>query len=120
MPLMISRLMLSLKKASKVGENGWTTDALARTHPRTITQIAFREPLDGPQDSGGTISDEVELSDFSDERVRRRGDGSLRDNRYRAGFMFCPGETRSGSEPATVVPHSSHKADEGPGAMASR
>ena len=67
---MISRLMLSLKKASRVRENGWTSNALSRTHPRTITQIAFRVRPDGPDDSGGTTSEEVALSDLSDGRGR--------------------------------------------------
>jgi len=58
---MISRLMLSLKKASKVGESGWT---LSRTYPRTITQIAFRGLPAGPED---TYDD----SELSDGRVRR-------------------------------------------------
>jgi len=70
---MISRLMLSLKKASRVGENGWTSNALSGTHARTITQIAFRDPPVGPEDSGSTTSDEVALSDLSDRPVRGRG-----------------------------------------------
>jgi len=74
---MISRLMLSLKKASKVGTSGWTSDALARTHPRTITQIAFKGPPTGPEDSGGAVFEEVELSDVSGGRVgERSGEGT--------------------------------------------
>ena len=65
LPLMISRLMLSLKKASKVRENGWTSNALSKTRPRTITQIVFRAPPDGPDNTGGTTSEEVALSDLS-------------------------------------------------------
>ena len=67
---MISRLMLSLKKASRVRENGWTSNALSRTHPRVITQIAFRVPPDGPDGSSGTTSEEVALSDLSSRQVR--------------------------------------------------
>jgi len=74
LPIMISRLMLSLKKASKAGESGWTSNVLSRTHRRTITQIAFRVPLSGPEDSGGTVSEEVELSVLGGGRVRGRGD----------------------------------------------
>jgi len=66
LPLMISRLMLSLKKASRVGESGWTSNALSRTHTKTITQIAFRTHKTGPEDGGGAVSEEVELSDLSD------------------------------------------------------
>ena len=68
---MISRLMLSLKKASSVRESGWTSDALSRTHPRIISRIAFGDPPSGHEDSGGTTSDEVALSDLSGEQVRR-------------------------------------------------
>ena len=69
LPLMISRLMLSLKKASKDRAGGWTSDALSRTHIRTIAQMEFGEPSDGPEDSGGTTSEEVTQSDLSDGRV---------------------------------------------------
>jgi len=69
---MISRLILSLKKASKVGESGWTSNALSGTHSRTITQIAFRGPLSGPEDSDGAVSEEMVLSELGDRRVRRR------------------------------------------------
>lgn len=65
LPLMISRLMLSLKKASKVGGSGWTSNALSRTHPRTITQVAFRVPPTGPEDTYGA-------PDLSDRQVRGR------------------------------------------------
>jgi len=65
LPVMISRLMLSLRKASKVRENGWTSNALSRTHPKMITQIVFGVPPNGPDDSGGTTSEEVALSDLS-------------------------------------------------------
>jgi len=66
---MISRLMLSLKKASRAKEIGWTSDALSRTHDRTVTQIEFGGLPKGPEYTGGTTSDEVVLSDLSDRRV---------------------------------------------------
>ena len=75
LPLMILRLMLSIKKALKVRESGWTSDALSRTHARTITQIGFRDPPDGPEDSGDTASDEVVLSGLNDNQVRGRSGG---------------------------------------------
>jgi hypothetical protein len=75
---MISRLMLSLKKASSTEVIGWTSDALARTHVRTVTQIEFARPSNGPEDSGGTMSDEVALSVVSDKQVRGgSGDGTV-------------------------------------------
>jgi len=70
---MISRLMLSLKKASKMGESGWRTNTLSRAHPGMITQIAFRcSPPSGLEDGAGTIFDEVELSDLGDGQARGR------------------------------------------------
>ena len=72
MPIMISRLMLSLKKASTVRESGWTSDALSRTHPRVTTPIAFGGRRNCPEDGGRTTFDEVELSDLSDGWVRGR------------------------------------------------
>ena len=61
MPLMISRMMLSLKKASRTRESGWTYDALSRTHPRMVTSIAFGDPPAGLEDSGSITSNaEVE------------------------------------------------------------
>ena len=69
---MVSRLMISLKKAAKAGENGWTSNALSRTHVRTVTEIAFRPPPTGLEGSSGAVSEEVVLADLSDERVRRR------------------------------------------------
>jgi len=95
--------MLSLKKASKVGEGGWTSDTLSRAHPRTISQIAFAPPI-GPEDSNGTAPDDVTLPDLSDRQIGGRSGEGLYDNHYRAGFELWPGEARSGSEPATVVP----------------
>lgn len=67
---MISRLMLSLKKASRSKQSGWTAEALSRTHIKTIPQIEFENPSNGPEDSGGTTSDEVALSDLSDRQVK--------------------------------------------------
>lgn len=67
---MISRLMLSLKKASRVKKSGWTFDALSKSHVRTCTQMEFGHPSNDPQDGGGTTSDEVALSDLSDRQVR--------------------------------------------------
>ena len=75
---MISRLMLSLKKASRVGISGWTFDALSKTHVRTATQMEFARPLNGPQDGGGTTSDEVALSTLSYKQVTGGGsEGSV-------------------------------------------
>ena len=74
---MISRLMLSLKKASSAREIGWTSDALSRTHHMTGTQIEFGDLPNGPEGSGGTTSDEVALSDLNNRRVREgNGDGT--------------------------------------------
>jgi len=71
---MISRLMLSLKKASRVRENGWTSDSLSGTHVRTVTQMEFERPPIGPQQDSnrGTASDELELSTFSECEIKGR------------------------------------------------
>jgi len=102
---MISRLMLSLKKASRAGENGWTTNTLSRAHPRAITQMAFGDPPIGPEDSDVTTPDEValSLSELSDGQIGGRSGEGLYDNRYRAGFELWAGETCSGSGTATTV-----------------
>lgn len=71
---MISRLMISLKKASRDKEGGWTSHALSRTHVKTITQMEFGEHSNSPEDFSGTISEEVALSDFRDRQVGRGGD----------------------------------------------
>jgi len=71
---MISRLMLSLKKASRLGGSGWTSNALSRTHPRTISRIEFGGPPTDPEDSGDTTSDEVAPSDLRNRRVRGGSD----------------------------------------------
>ena len=68
---MISRLMLSLKKASRV-KSGWTFDALSRSHVRSLAQMEFRRPSNNPQDGGGTTSEEVALSDLSDTQTKGR------------------------------------------------
>ena len=96
--------MLSLKKASKVGEGGWTSGTLSRAHQKTITQIAFGGPPIGPEDSSGAASDEVGLSDLSDKQVGGRSGEGLYGDRYQAGFELWPGETCSGCELATVAP----------------
>jgi len=72
LPLMISRLMLSLKKASRSKGRGWTADALSRTYAKTDTQIEFRDP---PEGSNGTTSDEVVLSDLNSGHTGGRSDG---------------------------------------------
>jgi len=72
---MISRLMLSLKKASRGRESGWTSNTLSRTHARTITQIAFGDPPTGLEASGGPTSDEADLSDR--QVGRRSGEGAV-------------------------------------------
>lgn len=95
--------MFSLEKASRVTENRWTSNALSRTHPRTITQIAFRDPPIGPEDSGDTTPDEVALGDLSDRQIGGRSDEGMFDNRHRTGLELWLGEMRSGSEPATTV-----------------
>jgi len=64
--------MLSLKKAARVKEGGWTSDVLSGTHARTVTQMEFERPPIGPQDSYGTTSDELELSTFSGRQVKER------------------------------------------------
>jgi len=74
---MISRLMLSLKKASKSKGSGWTSDVLSRTHVKTIAQMEFGRPPVGPEDGGGTTSDEVALSDLSDRQGRGRSDDDI-------------------------------------------
>ena len=75
---MISRLMLSLKKASRSKQSGWTSEALSRTHVRTVTQIEFEHPSSGPEDSGGTTSDEVALSDLGDRQIKgSSGEGTV-------------------------------------------
>ena len=75
---MISRLMLSLKKASRVKVTGWTTDALSRAHGGSITQMSFRRPSINPQESDGTTTiafEEVALFDIGDSnRVSSRRD----------------------------------------------
>jgi len=56
-----------------MGESGWTTSTLSRTHPGVITQIVFRcSPPNGSEDGAGTTFDEVALSDLGDGQVRER------------------------------------------------
>lgn len=69
---MISRLMLSLKKVSRVRGSGWTSDSLSRTHARTVTQIEFEPPPTDPHESRGTTSHELELSTFSERQDEER------------------------------------------------
>jgi len=73
-PLMVSRMMLSLKKASRVEVRGWTTDALSRTYPGTLTPIEFERPSINPQESDGTATTSagVVLSDFGDSHLVER------------------------------------------------
>jgi len=85
---MISRLMLSLKKASRAKEIGWTSDALSRTHARTVTQIEFGDPANGPEDTGGTTSDEVALSDLRNRRVSGGTAEGPREGHCQAGIGF--------------------------------
>lgn len=73
---MISRLILSLKKALRVREGGWTPDVLLRTHIRTVIQTEFECPLIGPQGSYGITSDKLEPSDLSERQVRKGSSGS--------------------------------------------
>ncbi|KAF9650807.1 hypothetical protein BDM02DRAFT_3267692 [Thelephora ganbajun] len=74
LPLMISRLMLSLKRAHRDKKSSWTSDTLSGTHARTVPQIEFGHPSDGPEDSVGTTFDEVALSDLSEGQVREDND----------------------------------------------
>jgi len=70
---MVSRLILSFRKVSTVGESGWTTNTLSRRHPGIITQIVSRcSPQSGPEDAASTTFDEAVLSDLGDGRVRGR------------------------------------------------
>lgn len=62
---MISRLILSLKKASSVSEKGRIADTLSRTHAMTLTQIAFGDP----EDSDCAVAGGVVLSGLSDWQV---------------------------------------------------
>ena len=61
---MISRLMLSLKKASRDKESGWTSNALSGAHGRTYTHMEFGLPSKGPEDSVDTRSDEGPFPDL--------------------------------------------------------
>ena len=69
---MISRLMLSLKKASRDKESGWTSNALSGAHGRTYTHMEFGLPSKGPEDSVDTRSDEVSLSDLGHGQGREK------------------------------------------------
>lgn len=69
---MISRLMLSLKKASRDKNAGWTTDALSEAYGRTGSHMEFITPSNGIEDEVATTSYEVELPDFSHDRVREK------------------------------------------------
>ena len=84
--------MLSLKKASRARESGWTSDALSRTHPRIVTPIEFAGHRNRPEDGGRTTFDEVELSDLSDRWIG----GTSRTCRVVAGEM------RSGAKPNDI------------------
>lgn len=71
---MISRLMLSLKKASRDKGRGWTSNALSGAHVRTCTRMEFEPPSSGPEDGVGTISDEVALSDLDHSQEKGGAD----------------------------------------------
>ncbi|KAF9645642.1 hypothetical protein BDM02DRAFT_3189541 [Thelephora ganbajun] len=60
--------------ASRGEKSGWTSDALSRTHARTVPQIEFGHPSDGPEDGVGTTFDEMALSDLSGGQVREDND----------------------------------------------
>lgn len=70
---MISRLMLSLKKASKDKGGSWTSNALSSAPARTGTQIEFATHSDGTEDGTATTSDEG-LSDFSNSEARDKSE----------------------------------------------
>lgn len=61
---MVSRLMLSLKKASRDKKSGWTSDALSRAHIPTGTRMEFGLPSNCVEDSIVTTFDEAALSDL--------------------------------------------------------
>jgi hypothetical protein len=78
LPLMVSRLMLLLKKASSTKGIGWMSDGLLRMHVRTITQMESEHPSNSPEDGSGTTSSDVALFDLSDRQVRgRSGEGTV-------------------------------------------
>ena len=71
-PLMVSRMMVSFKKASRGKESGWTTDALSMP-------LDFECPSINPLESDSTAaSEEMTRSDLGDMDIRRvkwrRGD----------------------------------------------
>ena len=69
---MISRLMLSLKEASRDKQSVWTSNALSGAHARTGTHMEFGLPSKGPEDSVGTRSEEVPLSDLGHSQDNER------------------------------------------------
>ena len=71
---MISRLMLSLKKASRDKNSGWTFDALSGVHIRTSTQMEFVRPSGGVEDSVTTTSDVMVPSDFGNTTDREKSE----------------------------------------------
>jgi len=71
--------MLSLKKAPKVRERSWASNALSTGCARTIPQIAFGDPPIGPEDSGGTTPEEAAHPDPTGRRVKgRSGERTVR------------------------------------------
>ena len=62
---MISRLMLSLKKASRGRVVGWTSNALSGSNVRTCTRMEFVSPSNGIEDSVVMTSNGAVLSDLS-------------------------------------------------------
>jgi hypothetical protein len=67
---MISRLMISLKKASRNSERGWTSEALSRAHARTGTEMEFGPPSDGPEDGVGIRTEEVTAPDLNEDKEK--------------------------------------------------
>ena len=69
---MISRLMLSLKKASRDKDCDRTSDALSGMHVRTGTHMEFVP--NGVEDGLVTTSDEAVPPDSSYSRAREKGE----------------------------------------------
>jgi len=72
LPLMISRLMLSLKRASRDKESGWTSDALSGAQVKTGTHMEFAPPPEGSEEGVGTGSGEVSLADLDNSQENEK------------------------------------------------